>query len=48
MADRLDQFSHAYALAKATIRNMKQNTYFAVGTVVLLLAGVLLGKGRFH
>lgn len=44
MADRLDQFSHAYSLAKATIRNMKQNTYFAVGTVVLLLAGVLLGK----
>ncbi|WP_342506894.1 cation-translocating P-type ATPase [Sporosarcina sp. FSL K6-2383] len=44
MADRLDQFSHAYSLAKATVRNMKQNTLFAVGTVVLLLAGVLLGK----
>ncbi len=44
MADRLDQFSHAYSLAKVTIRNMKQNTFFAVGTVVLLLAGVLLGK----
>lgn len=44
MADRLDQFSHAYSLAKATIRNMKQNTFFAVGTVVILLAGVLLGK----
>ena len=44
MADRLDQFSHAYSLAKATIRNMKQNTFFAVGTVVLLLAGVLLRK----
>lgn len=44
MADRLDQFSHAYSLAKATVRNMKQNTFFAVGTVVLLLAGVLLGK----
>lgn len=44
MADRLDQFSHAYALAKATVRNMKQNTFFAVGTVVILLAGVLLGK----
>jgi len=35
---------HAHALAKATIRNMKQNTYFAVGTVFLLLAGVLFGK----
>lgn len=44
MADRLDQFSHAYSLAKATVRNMKQNTFFAVGTVVLLLLGVLLGK----
>ncbi|WP_203248225.1 heavy metal translocating P-type ATPase [Sporosarcina beigongshangi] len=44
MADRLDQFSHAYSLAKATVLNMKQNTFFAVGTVVLLLAGVLLGK----
>lgn len=44
MADRLDQFSHAYSLAKATVRNMKQNTFFAVGTVALLLAGVLIGK----
>ncbi len=44
MADRLDQFSHAYALAKATVLNMRQNTFFAVGTVAILLAGVLLGK----
>ncbi|KXH80873.1 cation-translocating P-type ATPase [Sporosarcina sp. HYO08] len=44
MADRLDQFAHAYSLSKATVRNMKQNTFIAVGTVVLLLAGVLLGK----
>ncbi|WP_039042931.1 cation-translocating P-type ATPase [Sporosarcina sp. ZBG7A] len=44
MADRLDQFSHAQRLAKATILNMKQNTYFAVGTVFILLAGVLFGK----
>ncbi|VDG96956.1 Probable cadmium-transporting ATPase [Lysinibacillus sphaericus] len=44
MADRLDQFSHAHALAKETIMNMKQNTYFAVGTVFILLAGVLFGK----
>ncbi|REB11591.1 cation-transporting P-type ATPase [Sporosarcina sp. BI001-red] len=44
MADRLDQFSHAHALAKATILNMKQNTYFAVTTVFILLAGVLFGK----
>ncbi len=44
MADRLDQFSHAYSLAKATVRNMWQNTLFAVSTVVLLLIGVVLGK----
>lgn len=43
MADRLHQFAHAYSLAKATVRNMKQNTWFAVGTVLLLLAGVLNG-----
>lgn len=44
MSDRLDHFSHAYALAKATVRNMKQNTVLAVGTVAMLLVGVLLGK----
>lgn len=43
MADKLMQFSHAYFLAKATIRNMKQNTFFAVGIVFVLLAGVLAG-----
>ena len=44
MADKLMQFAHAYSLAKATIKNMKQNTYFAVGIVVVLLTGVLLGS----
>ncbi|WP_066304584.1 cation-translocating P-type ATPase [Bacillus sp. FJAT-29814] len=44
MADRLLQLSHAHSLAKATIRNIKQNTFFAVGIVFLLLAGVLLGS----
>lgn len=43
MADKLMQFSHAYALSKATIRNMKQNMYFAVGIVFILLIGVLMG-----
>jgi len=42
MADRLSQLSHAYALSKATIRNMKANTYFAVGVAFILLMGVLL------
>lgn len=43
MADKLSQFSHAYSLSKATVRNMKQNTAIAVGVVFLLLAGVLAG-----
>lgn len=43
MADKLMQFSHAFSLSKATIRNMKQNTFLAVGVVFLLLAGVLAG-----
>lgn len=41
MADSLNQFAYAYNLAKATIRNMKQNTFFAIMTVSLLLIGVL-------
>lgn len=41
MANRFDQLRHAYSLAKATVRNMKQNTFIAVGTVVALLVGVL-------
>ncbi|MCL6573996.1 MAG: heavy metal translocating P-type ATPase, partial [Bacillus sp. (in: Bacteria)] len=44
MADKLMQLSHAYSLSKATIRNMKQNTFFAVGIVFVLLSGVLMGS----
>ncbi|MEC5424554.1 cation-translocating P-type ATPase [Virgibacillus sp. C22-A2] len=44
MADKLSKIPYAYELAKATVSNMKQNMLFAVGTVALLLAGVLLGK----
>ncbi|MDN6626399.1 MAG: cation-translocating P-type ATPase [Pisciglobus halotolerans] len=44
MADKLMQFSHAYSLSKATTKNMKQNIIIAVGTVVLLLGGVLAGS----
>lgn len=44
MADKLMQLSHAYSLSKATIRNMKQNTYFAVSIVLVLLVGVLNGS----
>lgn len=41
MADNLDKLAHALKLSKATVRNMKQNMFLAVGTVALLLAGVL-------
>lgn len=44
MGNRFDQLVHSFSLAKATVRNMKQNTFIAVGTVVLALAGVLLQK----
>lgn len=41
MADNLDKLPYTLKLAKATVRNMKQNMFLAVGTVVILLAGVL-------
>ena len=41
MSDKLDKLPYAIKLAKATISNMKQNTYFALITVALLLVGVL-------
>lgn len=41
MSDKLDKLPYAIQLAKATTRNMKQNTYFALLTVVLLLIGVV-------
>jgi Cd2+/Zn2+-exporting ATPase len=52
MADRLQQLSHAYSLAKATMRNMRQNILFALVTVFILLVGVLfeyvhLASGMF-
>lgn len=43
MADKLSQYAHAYSLSKSTVRNMKQNTFLAVGIVFVLLAGVLGG-----
>lgn len=41
MSDKLDKLPYAIQLAKATVRNMKQNTYFALITVAFLLVGVL-------
>ncbi|MFS0862912.1 heavy metal translocating P-type ATPase [Fredinandcohnia sp. 179-A 10B2 NHS] len=52
MSDRLDRLPLAVKLARATVLNMKQNMYFAVAIVVLLLVGVLtktvfLASGMF-
>jgi Zn2+/Cd2+-exporting ATPase len=52
MSDRLDRLPLATALAKATVKNMKQNMYFAVAIVTILLIGVLtktvfLASGMF-
>lgn len=44
MADKLSSIPYAYTLAKTTVRNMKQNMFFAVGTVVFLLFGVMMKK----
>lgn len=41
MADKLSQYAHAFALSKATIRNMRQNIFIALAVVVILLLGVL-------
>ena len=43
MADKLSQYAHAYALSKATMRNLRQNIFIALFTVVILLIGVLVG-----
>lgn len=41
MSDNLEKLPYAIRLAKATVRNMKQNMYFSLLTVFFLLAGVL-------
>lgn len=41
MSDEIMKLSYAIGLSRATVRNMKQNIYFAVIVVFLLLAGVL-------
>ncbi|MGJ7910243.1 heavy metal translocating P-type ATPase [Neobacillus sp. LXY-1] len=43
MGDSFTQLAHAYALSKATVRNIKQNTFFAVCIAFVLLIGVLTG-----
>lgn len=44
LSDNLDKLDYAYKLSKATVQNMKQNMFFSVGVVILLLIGVLMGK----
>lgn len=44
LSGQLDKLPYALALAKATVRNMKQNTAFSLVTVALLLLGVLTGN----
>lgn len=41
MSDELHKLPYALGLSRATVRNMKQNIYFAVAVVTVLLIGVL-------
>ena len=40
---RFDQLVHARQLVQATVRNVRQNTFIALATVVALLVGVVAG-----
>lgn len=42
MSDEIGKLSYALGLSRATVRNMKQNIYFAIAVVTFLLTGVLL------
>lgn len=42
MSAEIGKLSYAVGLSRATVRNMKQNIYFALLVVALLLAGVLI------
>lgn len=42
MSAELNKLSYAIGLSRATVINMKQNIYFAIAVVMLLIAGVLL------
>ncbi len=44
MSDRLSNLPYALGLSHATMRNMRQNIYFAVAVVLILLTGVLTGS----
>jgi len=42
MSEEIKRLAHAIGLSRATVRNMKQNIYFAIGVAALLLLGVLV------
>lgn len=42
MSAEIRKLSHAIGLSRATVKNMKQNIYFAILVAALLLAGVLV------
>ncbi|MOA51170.1 Zinc-transporting ATPase [compost metagenome] len=42
MSAEIGKLSYAVGLSRATVRNMKQNIYFALLVVALLLTGVLI------
>lgn len=43
MASKFEELVHAFGLAKKTVANTKENIVIAIGTVVLLLIGLMLG-----
>lgn len=52
MSDEVKKLSYAIGLSRATVKNMKQNIYFAIAIVAMLLVGVLfkvvfLSSGMF-
>lgn len=44
LSDEIRKLSYAIGLSRATVKNMKQNIYFAIAVVAMLLIGVL---GKF-
>lgn len=44
MSDQLHKLPYALGLSRATVKNMKQNIYFSVFVVAILLVGVLTKK----
>lgn len=42
MSDKSDRLAYAIGLSRATVSNMRQNIYFALAVVAMLLAGVLV------